>query len=307
MADASQGAQSLLCIEPLASPHTFDTSSEPYEFLYESLRRQGRIIGGHGVRGTRSASMERTRAGAYSVVGRIAMHPSPATLDLLLPRILGGTESADTFPLAETLPAFGVLIDRVNEQFEYTDCKVNRAMFRGRAASLTGNDPEPIELVLEIVGKTEVTGTTYPALTLGTAANYAPYVFEDASSGLTLNAATRDMLAFELMIDNHLHARFSNSLTATSITPRDRTVALQVLTPYTSDESNLYAQTNLGATGSLVFTNAGMSTTFTFGTLQVPPRSPIVKGKTEIGLELLMTARMSGATKELVITHDSVA
>ena len=111
----------------------------------------------------------------------------------------------------------------------------------------------------------------------------------------------------ELVIDNSLNARFTNSLSATSITPQDRVITLKTTNPFTSDEVDLYGQSNAGAAGSLVFTNGGMSTTFTFATLQVPDVSPIVGGKQEIPLVLEMTARMSGSTRELVVTHDSVA
>ena len=108
-ASCAQGAMSRLYVEPGAAPHTFDSSSESYEFLYETLQKHGRIVGGSAIRGTRSSASERTRAGAYQVGGRIAMNVDAASLDLWLPRILGGTESADSFPLAESLPAFGVL------------------------------------------------------------------------------------------------------------------------------------------------------------------------------------------------------
>src|SRR5688572_9315496 len=103
----AQGSLSALYVEPGASTHTFDSSSERYEFLYETLQKRPRIVGGNGIRGTRAQSVERTRLGAYPVGGRIAMNVSPADLDLWLPRILGATESSDTFATAESLPSFG--------------------------------------------------------------------------------------------------------------------------------------------------------------------------------------------------------
>ena len=78
-------------------------------------------------------------------------------------------------------------------------------------------------------------------------------------------------------------------------------------TPFTSDEVDLYNQALAGAAASLVFTNGGYSTTFSFAALQFPDRSPVVPGKTEIPLELHGTARKSGSTSELVVTHDSTA
>lgn len=297
MAEASQGAQARLCMEPGAAPHTFDASSEPYEFVSESVQKKGKILDTDGIRGTRSHHVARTRPGTYEIGGSITLHPSPADLDLLLPRILGAAEVADTFDLAETLPLFGILIDRVAETFEYTDCKVSKATFKGSSGGL-------VELVLEILGTMEVTGTTFPALTLDTSAAAAPYVFSDGV--LTLAAAARKMMDFELVIDNGLNARFTNSQSATSITPQDRTITLKTTNPFTADEADLYGQAVEGAAGTLVLTNGGMSTTFTFAALQVPDMSPVVGGKQEIPLTLEMTARMIGATNELVVTHDSV-
>jgi hypothetical protein len=283
-------------MEPGAAPHTFDASSEPYEFVAESVRKRGTILDTSGIRGTRSHHVSRTRPGTYEVGGSLTLHPSPADLDLLLPRILGAAESSDTFNLAESLPAFGILIDRVAETFQYTDCKVSKATFKGSAGGL-------VELVLEILGVAEVTGTSFPALSLDTTAAAAPYDFSDGV--LTLQSAARKMMDFELLIDNGLSARFTNSQTATSITPQDRTITLKTTNPFTADEVDLYEQALAGAAGTLVLTNGGMSTTFTFAALQVPDMSPVVGGKQEIPLKLEMTARTSEATPELVVTHDS--
>src|SRR5690242_859936 len=98
-ASDAQGSQSRLCFEPGSSPHTFDSSSEPYDPLYETLRKRGRIVGGNTIRGTRSQSYERTRYGAYPVGGRVAFNISPHDLDNWLPRMLGANESSDTFAL----------------------------------------------------------------------------------------------------------------------------------------------------------------------------------------------------------------
>lgn len=296
MAEASQGAQARLCMEPGAAPHTFDTSSEPYEFTSESVQKKGKILDTSGIRGTRSHHVSRTRAGTYEVGGTITLHPSPLDLDLLLPRILGADESNDTFNLAETLPAFGILIDRVADTFEYTDCKVSKATFKGSAGGL-------VELSLEILGTAEATGTPFPSLSLDTSSAAAPYVFSDGV--LTLQSAARKMMDFELVIDNGLNARFTNSQMATSITPQDRTITLKTTSPFTTDEVDLYEQALAGAAGTLVLTNGGLSTTFTFAALQAPAVSPVVGGKQEIPLKLKMTARMTGSTRELVVTHDS--
>jgi len=300
MADDSQGAQAQLCVEPGASPHTFDGSSEPYPFVSEGLARADTLLDTNGIRGTRSHASERVRSGVYTVGGTILLHPSPADLDLWLPRILGAAESTDTFDLAETLPEFGVLIDRVAKTFEYTDCKVNRATFR---SSVDGNGL--LQLELDIVGKTEVEDTSFPTLTLGTADNDAPYAHHD--SVVTLAGGAVDARSIEIVIDNLLEASFNNSRTATSITPQDRIVTVRTVHPFNSDVTGLYGTAAAGIDGSVVYTNGNMSTTFTFGQLQFPNESPLVSGKNSIPYTLNMTARKGGLTNELVVTHDSTA
>ena len=269
-----------------------------YEFIAESLRKRQTILDTAGIRGTRSRHSTRTRLGTYDVEGTITLHPDPAALDLLLPRILGAAEAADSFALAETLPHFGVMIDRVAKVFTYSGCKVNRAWFRSRAGGL-------LELELEVFGKTESVGNagTFPALTLGTTAAYAPYVHSDAA--LTLVGSSRVMTSVEIEIDNHLARRFSNSISATDVSPQDRTITLRATTPYTSSETDLYGQALAGATAGVVYTNGNLNTAFTFGVAQFPDTSPVVNARGEITLALAGIARMTGSTKELVVTHDS--
>lgn len=285
-------------MEPLTG--SFDTSSEPYPFISESLKIEATHIADETIRGTRSVSKEMMREGTETVTGTVLLNPSPADLDLLLPRILGAAESMDSFALAETLPTFGVMIDRVAQVFTYASCYVNRATFRSQSGGF-------LELELDVIGTSESVGAagSFPALTLGVAANNAFYTHEDAV--VTLVSSARDTGSVEIVIDNHLLAKFNNSQTATDITPQSRTITLKTTHPYTAGETDLYGQALAGAAGSVVYTNGGMSTTFTFANLKVPDRSPVVGGKNEIPLELEMMAYKSGSTENLIVTHDSVA
>lgn len=305
----AQGALSRLYVEPGASPHVFDTSSETYEFLNEAVQQKGRVIGGHGIRGTRSSSVERVRLGASEYGGPILMNLDTAMLDLMLPRMLGGTESADSFPLAETLPAFGLLIDRVTGTFEYKDSYIGQWLIHGKA----GPDEEELELVelqIEVACKSEFPGTTAPAVSLATGSNSNPYIFADTSSGVTISGTAREIKEFWLWGNNHLQSRYVNSLNPTAICPRDRTIGLRLRCPYDSGVSALYGGSATGVTASLAFTNAvytGLTTTFTFGKLVYPAESPVVRGKTEIDVVFDFIAKKTGATNELVVTSDSVA
>jgi hypothetical protein len=271
--------------------------TEAYEFLTESLRKQLTIVDTAGLRGTRSHPAERTRDGTYAISGGLQFHATPAMLDLLLPRILGANESTDTFALAETLPEFDVLIDRVAKRFVYAGCQVNRATFRAAAGG-------PLELDLDVIGKTEVvSATAFPSIT---APVDPPYVWQDCVC--TVNGSARVVTQWDLTIDNALNARFSNSQTATDIHSTDRIVTVNLTVPYTSSEVDLYGiNTGGAAAATFVFTNGNYSTTFSIAKLQIPDQSPVVDGRGEILLQLQGVAKQSSTTKELVITHDSTA
>lgn len=270
--------------------------TEAIEVVSCNVAKKGTILDTNGLRGTRSHASERTQAGTYEVSGQIVLHPTPAVLDLLLPRILGANESTDSFALADTLPEFDLLVDKVAKRAVYGNCKINKATFAGKSGELP-------TLTLDIMAKTEsISATSFPSITAPTD---PPYVFHHGA--LTLVSSARDFFDFELSIDNVLSRRFANSQSATSIMPTDRIVTLKATTPYTSSEIDLYNQTLLGSAASLVFTNSGYSTTFTLGTVQFPDMSPVISGKDEIPLSLEGIARMTGSTRELVVTHDSAA
>jgi len=291
----SMGHQSRLSLA--AGGTAIGSYTEAYEFLAESLRKQLTIVDTAGLRGTRSHPAERTRDGTYAIGGGLQFHATPAMLDLLLPRILGANEATDVFALAETLPEFDVLIDRVAKRFVYAGCQVNRATFRAAAGG-------PLELDLDVIGKTEVvSATAFPSIT---APVDPPYVWQDCVC--TVNGSARVVTQWDLTIDNALNARFSNSQTATDIHSTDRIVTVNLTVPYTSSEVDLYGvNTGGAAAATFVFTNGNYSTTFSIAKLQIPDQSPVVDGRGEILLQLQGVAKQSSTTKELVITHDSTA
>lgn len=301
----SQGAMSSLYVEPLASPHVFDSSSERYEFWRAGLRKEGSIIDSDGIRGTRSAAKENIRLGPYQVGGPITMNFSPGMLDLWLPRILGAAESTDVFALAETLPVFGCLIGYdSNETVEFKDCMVNQALFHAVAA---GPDDEPrlADLTLDIWGLTTdaENDTALPSVAVPTATSFAPFIFSDAV--LTLLSAAREVKEWWIMVHNHLHRRWVNSTTPTRMCPRSRTVMLRARVPYDSANLDLYDQAIAGAAGTLALTNGTISTSFAFANLVAPSEGAVIPGKTELDLTVQFIARTSSTTKELIVTSDS--
>src|SRR5260370_34930098 len=258
---ASMGSQSGLSMAAVGT--AIGAYGESYELVSESLAKRLTILETAGIRGTRSHPAERTRDGTYSVQGTIHFHCSRGLLDLLLPRILGGG-SSPTYTLAEALPAFDVLIERVPSSFVYGTCKVSRALFKSRASGL-------LELALDVVGEPEaVTGTASPAIAAPTD---APYIWQDCV--VTLASVARVVTEFELEIDNHLRARFSNSQTATDVYPTDRTISLRCTVPFTSDDTDLYGPNTAGApAGSLVFTTGPAPVSFAPALVRLPEHSP---------------------------------
>jgi hypothetical protein len=310
----SQGALAKLLVEPGAATHTFDASSEIYDFLFEDIRKHGRLVGGRGIAGTRAQFANRMVEGSYFVGGTLATYTCAADLDLWLPRILGADEVAtDTFNPAETLQAFGVMIDRVSGVFQYNDCYINRAVWRGKAGPGDG-EPELVQQVLEIMGKSEDATVSWPGTppTLSTASNRTPYILSHGV--LTIGGTPFQFKDFVLLIDNHLEPRWVNSLTATAICPSDRTVLLRATLPFTAANdavfSGIYkhASRHTGVTSTLVFTPtlySGLSTTITLTGLQWVQESPVVQGKTEIELTVDFVARKTGSGHEIVVVNDS--
>lgn len=302
----SQGALARLYVASGDSPHSF--GSETYEFLSESLQKKGTVVHPNGIRGTRSQAWERARLGPYTVGGSILFNPDPQMLDSWIPRILGAAASGTTFAVAETLPAFGVLVNKVAQTFEYKDCKVSRATFAGQANQF-GGTPQPISMNIEVAGKDRVTGTSSPISDIAAGANNAPYIFEDGVC--TIGGTARQILSFVLMIDNNLQVRFTNSLTATSICPQGRSVYLRLWVPFSSDTpiTSLIDQSITGATVVLTFTNGNMSFSISMTKVNFENIDPVITGKQEITLELGGFARSLGVyttgTKEIVVTNDS--
>lgn len=303
---ASVVALSRVCVEPGSSPYTFDANSEPYDFNGSTMQVEDSILFSNTIRGTRSQAVEQTRQGPSFVRGTISFPVDVAAMDLWLPRILGAAESADSFTLAETIPSFGLLADLVGNTHEFKDCYINEATFSGRAWSGQGT-PQPLQLTLGIIGTSEAVGTTFPAVSLSTAANKAVLMFEEGVFTIAGNANV--VLQFQLKIMNHLRVRFSNSLTPTCIYPAGRTVQLLAVTPYTATEAvgaaKLYGNTYTGSAATLAFTNGNTSLSFALGRFQYPRITPHAVGRGEIVHICSGVARSVTTTKELVATNDS--
>jgi hypothetical protein len=307
----SQGVFSKLLIEPGVAPHTFDASSEIYEYNAESMKRHGRLGGHHGIRGTRSHPKARVRELASYFYGQVVMYISPADWVTLAPKCGFNNQSpSGTFNLTEDTPYFGMLLDRDYGVFEYKDCKVDQWELKGRAPEM-GDDGEPdmLTLTLTIIGSDEATNTTWPGTppALSQDADDAPYAFHDAEGQVTILSSARPITEFVLHGNNFQYARYVNALRPHSVMPRDRFVSFACRTPWIAATEDLYAQTAAGAAGSLKHIIGGMSSLFDFGNLHFPPLSPAAeRGKQEIQLILSgFSTATSASTLEVKLVNDN--
>ena len=284
-----------------ATVAAFDGSSLQWEYASENLQMVQAHGNTNGMRGTRSRTKDRRRILSESIGGQLVLNPTPVELDTILPLILGAAEVTNTFDLADTLPSFGLLLDRITARFVYTEMVVNRATFAGSQGGF-------ITLTLDLLGKTEVVdySTVFP-VTVPAIDSGQPYVFGDVDYVLAADATAVEVQAFSVTIDNALDPNhFYNSITRTQINPTDRIVAVDMVLSFDADTKDAYDQAVTGGNGTLTLDSGTPQTLFTFANLGVPAVSPVGGGRgNEILLNLSMVAEMSGATNELVVTHAS--
>jgi hypothetical protein len=229
----------------------------------------------------------------------VVLEPTPADLSIWLPRILGGAANGTSYTQAETLPVFVAAVDKIAKVHNYTGCKVDRATFSGSKGA-------PVRLSLDIEGLTETTANagTFPSLDI---TEGAPYVLSDLT--VTIGTTTREVESFTLAFDNALiKDRFMNQTTRVNLPESDRNVTLALTLAYASENTDLHELAVAGANGSLVLASGNASTTFTFVTLQKPEDGPEVPAKNqEIPLTVNLTARSSGSTAEVTVTHTTGA
>ena len=256
--------------------------------------------GAVAIRGILDHPKERVTLGRLHIGAEIVMHPTPAELDVLLP-LMGGSESpTDTFTIGDTYSTFDMVVDSVTKVHTYTTCKMGRAIFSGQRGA------EPVQLRFLVLGTGFSEGTDFGSPT----ALDTDIVYAFHEGVLTLQGGSKAFDRFQLMIDPKLQVQWNNSSTPTEICPTDRDIVLQTSTPYTSSESALFTtplSSAAGAAGSLAFTRAGQSTTFSFANLKSIAKPPPVLNKAQIRLPLTYKAYRSGSTAALTVTHDATA
>lgn len=291
----SMGWDTLAAID---SALPFDTSSKPIELISSSLKQTASQIQSEGMRGTRSRNGNRVAQGQKTVAGDLVMNPTPVELDTLLPYILGAAESTDVFAVADTLPSFFVMLDRVQKLHTYAGLVVARAVFDFTANQL-------VRLTLSLVGTTETEANAggFPALTIDTGEAYVAH-----QAVLTYDSVAREFNSARLTIDNAPKVDFRMNQEANVITPTDRIVTLDVEMPYDSANNDIYTEQEAGtwASATLVLTNGNQSCSIALNSLRAEPSTADIPGR---GQELVnpysFRAYKTGSTNEIEITNDS--
>ncbi len=253
-----------------------------------TLGMKQQMLERNGIRGTRQHFDTDKRLGPKRIGGTIRTEPSYSELVALMTLAIGSGGNC-----ADSIPSFNCVVNRYEQTYTYTGCKIGRA-------TITGQQGGIISVSLDLVGQTEVANTG----TVSTPNSGIPFIMADLV--LTLLNTGQETHSFTLVIDNHLDAeRFLNSLTLSQVVELDRTVTLQSQHPFNDTTLSLYNQAVGGNTGTLALNNGTNTATFTFGRLQVPPENVDIPGKTELMLVLNMLAsKVSGSAAN---TTDQIA
>lgn len=292
--------ESQLFVEPGAAPHTFDSSSERWEFVTETLQGAGTLLESQTTLGTRFADVAQTRKGIKTYGGDIVFEPTKTWFDAWLPRILGANESTDVFAVAETLQAFGVMVYRTYITPTYSNCYVNRLSLRGSVGQL-------MQATVNVMGMSGSTGSKPTVALTYSDAGDMPYAFSDGT--LTLAGTSIPFTDIELTIENNLIVKHTNGVDPTSICPGKARIMLRVKVDpnQTAVIDVVQSVATTGITGVFALTNGIASTTFTFGKLVKPDSQVTINSTSGIDFDIELEAKKNNSTAILSVTNEDTA
>jgi len=276
-------------------------------FYRDSMKKIGSVVHPMVITGDRSEHGERARKGPNLYYGQIVFGVSPSDMAFFAPYFMGTTASGTTYALGNTLLPFAVYVDKVTKQYGFYDCYVDKALIIGKQNG-PGGPPNYVTLALTIyaLSYTNSPATTPTASIPTITGDYVPMIFEDAASAITIQSSARETKEFAILINNFLKQRYVNSLEPSLSYSIHGQVTLQTRHPFDTGTSALDdVALSSSAGGSIVLTNGTVSITWTFGLLQMINQTPAVPGKTEIDIVQNFVSRMTGSTRELVMTIDN--
>lgn len=274
-----------------------DSTYTALEFLEGStLGAQETFTDTNGIRGTRQHASLRVRRTRRDVGGSLQFAPSASELDVLLPWVLGAAEDADSFLLAETVPARYIKTYRDGTKHLYNGLKVNRAVF-------SCTEGGPLNLSVDVIGVDEATDAdTTETDTIDDDAG--PYVLSDCA--LTVGGTTYAFRSIAIEVNNALEVKFNNSVTASVIHATDLMVQVSLSLPY-GDASALYGSALTGVAVVATFTNGNRSIAFTVSGVAAPKQPLPIGNRGARDLTWVGVARRTGSTAPISVTNDSSA
>lgn len=302
------GSLSKMLVQTGSPSTAFTDSSERYALLAENLTANRIVQGRNRITGDLSQHAGNVRQHSYFVNGSVVLQPGPADLDNWLPRIMGLAGSSGTYNLGSTFEDFSIFFRKENADFRIDKCRVNYAVLQSRSAE--GEQAEElVTLTLNIMGVAEIPnapGWPDPEPDISFAANQAPYAHWEGA--LAVNSINYPYRRFALAINNNFRPMFYNGLTPSCFRSAGRRITVQTSGAFTSTTlGGSVALLTTGASGSLALTNGLMSTTLTMPHLRNSYRSPSIRGKDEIPLELELEAFATTTNNDLVVVNDSNA
>lgn len=310
MATEAQGSKARLYAKSGSGTPDWTTGTiKSYAFYRESMRCIRSVVHPQVITGDRSEHSERARKGPNLYYGQIVFGVSPSEMAFWAPFWMGGTPSGTAYPLGNTILPFSLLIDKVTDTFEFRDCYIDKALVIGKQNG-PGGPPNYLTLALTIYALSYAKSVTSPspAVNIPTIAlDYAPLIFEDTASNISIQSANRETKQFAVLHDNFLKQRFVNSLDPSVSYLLHRQVKLQTRHPYDTGTTALDdVALSSSATGYVMAANSSVSVKWNFiGLLQLVSQSPVVAGKTEIDLVSSYVARMNSSTLEYRLDIDN--
>lgn len=311
---AAVGTFSILLVEPRTlstdPDPTFDSNSERYPFLYETIKAKRPVRPSRMIYGTRSRWASRAVKRSYIPRGAIGLQPGPAELDAWLPRILGTPQSTNVFALSEAAPPlFDCMFLRGENVFYARNCQVASTVFHAKSSDGEDED-EILNMQLGIICREIDLSKSWPVSvpSVTTGEDYVPFIF---SQGLCeYDSVEYPFNEFRLVIDNGLRPRTRNSLTPNCVYAGQRVIRMEIENPFTADiwaEAQLLYETAAGTPGQIRFETGSGPTDeaiqFEFPALRAHLEEGTTTSHEEIPLAISMEALRTSGSLEMIVTN----
>lgn len=218
----------------------------------------------NGTRGKYDKDDDRVRPNRIRVAPRLVCQPTATELTYLLPWILDGTPSGTSYPLGNTTALRSVAFDpNAGNLWTLPNVAVDEA-------SLRCSEGGPLDVSLNLVGRTYAISGSFPALSLDVATQ--PFLMTDCA--LTIGGTTTQFAEFGLTIRKNLDKdRFFNSTTLTAQNKLKREIVWSVGVPFGDNTSQFATGESAAPTVVATFTNGVYVLTLT-SSVRFKPKSP---------------------------------